>query len=100
MVVGRGYFRTGDYLHGLEDDSDTTVADVESVVKATRKHFGLLDTNEIIVVIDSVRGLAADGLVATNDADTPSHLARRMMELKNLARRQNAAAAAYGAAGR
>ena len=77
MVVGRDYFRTGDYLHVLEADSDTTVADVESVVKATRKHFGLLDTNEIFVVIDSVRGLAADGLVATNDADTPSHLARR-----------------------
>lgn len=91
MNAGRKYFRTGDYLHVLEADSDTTLADIREAVSATRQHFGLEEGDPVIVVIDSIRELRADFDKEGKHKTGRSRISQIMLQMKEIAQTQNAA---------
>lgn len=91
MNAGRRYFRTGDYLHVLEADSETTVGDIREAVNATRRHFGLEESAPVVVVVDSLRemhcGISMDGKPKPERA----RISQGLLELKEMAQDLNAA---------
>jgi RecA/RadA recombinase len=91
MRAGREYFRTGDYLHVLEADCNTTVSDVQDAVTATRKHFGLEETDPVLVVVDSLREILPDGASEESRKPGRQRIARALLQLKELAQSRNAA---------
>ena len=91
MNAGRKYFRTGDYLHVLEADSDTTLADIREAVSATRQHFGLEEGDPVIVVIDSIREIRADFDKEGKQKTGRGRISQIMLQMKEIAQTQNAA---------
>ncbi len=91
MNAGRKYFRTGDYLHVLEADSDTTLADIREAVSATRQHFGLEEGDPVIVVIDSIREIRAELDKEGKQKTGRGRISQIMLQMKEIAQTQNAA---------
>lgn len=90
MAAGRKYFRIGDYLHVLEADCETTVADVREAIRATRRHFGIGPTDPILVVIDSVREIHPSGNGSRGAGGRP-RLVQALLELRIMAQAFNVA---------
>lgn len=91
MNAGRKYFRTGDYLHVLEADLDTTMADIREAVVSTRKYFGLEEGDPVIVVIDSMREIRVDTEKEGKHKTGRSRVSQIMLQMKEIAQTQNAA---------
>lgn len=91
MNAGRQYFRTGDYLHVLEADCDTTVADVREAVMATRQHFGISESDPVLVVIDSVRELHPEVASEEKPKRARDRITHVLLQLKEVSQSENAA---------
>lgn len=91
MNAGRRYFRTGDYLHVLEADSETTVDDIREAVCSTRRHFGLEEGAPVVVVVDSLRELRCDIGKGGKPKPERARIAQGLLELKEMAQELNAA---------
>ncbi len=91
MNAGRKYFRTGDFLHVFEADTDTTMADIREAVAATRRHFGLEEGDPVIVVIDSIREIRMDFDKEGKHRIGRSRTSQIMLQMKEIAQTQNAA---------
>ncbi|MCG3200095.1 MAG: hypothetical protein HUU16_04245 [Candidatus Omnitrophica bacterium] len=91
MNAGRKYFRTGDYLHVLEADTETAVTDISEAVRATRKHFGLGEGDPVLVVVDSLREIRVDPGKDGRAKTGRPRIAQILLQLRETAKELNAA---------
>ncbi|MCB9767023.1 MAG: hypothetical protein H6751_01375 [Candidatus Omnitrophica bacterium] len=90
--AGRNYFRTGDHLQILDPEGPLETNRLEDAIRETRSLAQLSENDPILVIIDSIREVIPQRSTRSrNESGKQSIIPQAMMELKQIATRNQAA---------